>query len=164
MDELPQQVPITAHSSVEPLRIPGESPAYHCSDPSGDIFRIDRLDFIPTNPRHFITSTGDVPWLNITGSINGRPELEPMYFSPLCDVDVFQYAEIPIPGSDEKAALGLHRSCPPSIQDGYAVISSPPIPLRPDMVPTGKWEVRAEAQTQDRRRIFCVKASFDVTF
>jgi hypothetical protein len=45
-NDLAQQVVITTLPKV-----PGESPAYYCSDPSDDIFRIDRLDFIPTNPR-----------------------------------------------------------------------------------------------------------------
>jgi hypothetical protein len=112
---------------------------------------------------HFVTSTGDVPWLNITGSINGRPEREPMYYSPLCDVDVFQNVKMPVPGGDDETALGLHRSCPPGIQEGYAIISSPPLPLHPDMVPTGRWEVRAEAETRDGKGIFCVEGTFDVT-
>jgi hypothetical protein len=33
------------------LKVPGESPANYCSDPSNDIFEIRRLDFLPTNPR-----------------------------------------------------------------------------------------------------------------
>jgi hypothetical protein len=35
------------------LKVPGESPAYYCSDsdPSNDIFQIRDLDFLPTNPR-----------------------------------------------------------------------------------------------------------------
>jgi hypothetical protein len=33
------------------LKVPGESPANYCSDPVNDIFKIRRLDFLPTNPR-----------------------------------------------------------------------------------------------------------------
>ncbi|KAI1375832.1 hypothetical protein F4677DRAFT_445994 [Hypoxylon crocopeplum] len=170
-----QQIPIAyTRPASDPLRVPGESPAYYCSDPSSDIFQITRLDFIPTNPTigyyltarlvgYFSSSTGDVPWLNITGSINGRQELEPVYNSPLCDIDVFQEMSLPIPGGNDTTPLGMHRSCPPSIQEGYAVVSSPPVPLHPQMVPVGRYELRAEAKTQNGRRIFCVEGSFDVT-
>jgi len=111
----------------------------------------------------FVSPTGDVPWLNITGSVNGRQELGPLYDSPLCDIDVFQQMTAPRPGGDGETPLGLHRSCPSGIKEGYAEVSSPPMPLRPDMVPTGRYELRAEAKTQDGRRIFCVEGSFDIT-
>jgi hypothetical protein len=111
---------------------------------------------------HFMSATGDVPWLNIMGAINGRPELGPMYYSPLCDIDVFQDVFVPRP-DHENYPIGQHRSCPPSIHPGYAKISSPPIPLYPFAAPVGEWEVRAEATTQDGRRIFCVEGTFNVT-
>jgi hypothetical protein len=111
----------------------------------------------------FTSATGDVPWLNVTGSVNGREELEPFYYSPLCDIDVFQEISVPRPEGDHKQVVGSHRSCPPAIEKGYAEIWSPPMPLNPLMVPEGKYEVRAEATTQDGRRIFCVEGSFDVT-
>ena len=38
-------------SSDNRTKVPGQSPAYHCSSPSHDVFSIRRLDFIPTNPR-----------------------------------------------------------------------------------------------------------------
>ena len=92
-----------------------------------------------------------------------------MYFSPLCDIDVFQEILVPYPGQDEDAGQDagpevprMHRSCPPAIQEGYAEILSPPIPLGWP-VPEGEWEVRAEAMTQDRKRIFCVQGTFNVT-
>ena len=31
--------------------IPGDSPAYYCSNPSNDIFQIRRFDFVPKNVR-----------------------------------------------------------------------------------------------------------------
>lgn len=39
--ELTQQI-ATMHPSLtsNPLKVPGESPAYYCSDPSDDIFKI----------------------------------------------------------------------------------------------------------------------------
>jgi hypothetical protein len=47
-----KQVAMTSSSPTsDRLKVPGESPAYYCSDPSDDIFQIDHLDFIPTNPR-----------------------------------------------------------------------------------------------------------------
>ncbi|KAL8724613.1 MAG: hypothetical protein Q9181_006753 [Wetmoreana brouardii] len=192
--------------SLNRIKVPGESPAYHCANPSDDLFNVSRLDFIPTNPRmyvqcpfssshirlilipirnsffsslivqsisgyylttrfigKFISSTGDVPWLNITGSINGHPEREPLYYSPLCDIDVFQEIIVQSPAGDYHKKPSFHRSCPPSIQGGYAVVSSPPVPLTPQTVPEGRYQVRAEAMTQDGRRIFCVEGSFDVT-
>lgn len=48
---LGQQTPTVATSALNAFKVPGESPAYHCSDPSNDIFQIRRLDFIPTNVR-----------------------------------------------------------------------------------------------------------------
>lgn len=118
----------------------------------------------------FTSSTGDFPWLNITGSVNGRPEREPLYYSPLCDIDVFQEISVPTPGSDDKFDQNadtepprMHRACPRAIQKGYVVVSSPPMPLTPQTVPEGKYELRAEAMTQDGKRIFCVEGSFDVT-
>ncbi len=111
----------------------------------------------------FVSSTGDVSWLNITGSINGRLEREPLYYSPLCDIDVFQAITVQSPAGDYDETPRFHRSCPPSIQEGYALVSSPPMPLSPQTVPEGRYEVRADAMTQDGRRIFCVEGSFYVT-
>lgn len=112
---------------------------------------------------NFVSSTGEVPWLNITGSINGRLEREPLYYSPLCDIDVFQPITVQSPAGDYDKKPRFHRSCPPSIQEGHALVSSPPMLLSPQTVPEGRYEVRAEAMTQDGRRIFCVEGSFDVT-
>lgn len=42
-------------------------------------------------------------------------------------------------------------------------MKSPAMPLSPQEVPEGLWEVRAEATTKDGRRIFCVEGSFNVT-
>lgn len=86
-----------------------------------------------------------------------------MYYSPLCDIDVIQEITIQSPAGDYDKEPRSHRSCPPSIEKGYAVISSPPMPLTPQTVPEGRYEVRAEAVTQDGRIIFCVEGSFDVT-
>ena len=113
----------------------------------------------------FNSNTGDFPWLNITGSINGRRELEPLYNSLLCDIDVFQEFSVPRPGGDNELSgePRMHRACPPKIGKGYAVVSSPPMPLTPQTVPQGKYNLRAEATTQDGKRIFCVEGSFDIT-
>ena len=116
----------------------------------------------------FTSSTGDFPWLNITGSINGRRELEPLYNSLLCDIDVFQEISVPRPRGHDDELLHdepprMHRACPPDIAKGYAVVSSPPMPLTPQTVPEGKYDLRAEAMTQDGKRIFCVEGRFDVT-
>ena len=46
-----QQTPTIATSTLNAIKVPGESPAYYCSDPSNDIFQIGRFDFIPTNVR-----------------------------------------------------------------------------------------------------------------
>ena len=48
---LSQQTPTIATSTLNAIKVPGESPAYYCSDPSNDIFQIRRFDFIPTNVR-----------------------------------------------------------------------------------------------------------------
>ena len=48
---LSQQTSTTATSTFNAIKVPGESPAYYCSDPSDDIFQIRRFDFIPTNVR-----------------------------------------------------------------------------------------------------------------
>lgn len=111
---------------------------------------------------YFTAETGDVPWLNITGSVNGRDELGPVYDAPLCDINVFQKVLVPRPGGGHEGEYRQHRSCPPGIQKGYATISSPPIPLYPEAFPVGRYDLRAEALTQDGRRIFCVKGEFDV--
>lgn len=117
----------------------------------------------------FTSTTGANPWLNITGSINGRQELSPLYSAPLCDIDVFQELSMPTPtpSVDPSHWSGgeprLHRACPPEIGVGYAVVSSPPMPLTPQTVPEGKYDLRAEAMTLDGRRIFCVQGTFDVT-
>lgn len=73
----------------------------------------------------------------------------------------------PTPGVDRSHWSGgeprLHRACPLEIGVGYAVMSSPPMPLTPQTVPEGKYDLRAEATTQEGRRIFCVQGTFDVT-
>lgn len=109
----------------------------------------------------FKSDTGDVPWLNIPGSINYRPELSPMYDAPLCDLDVFQDISVPRPG-DGPTADGSHRSCPPSIHKGPGKIQSPPIPIVELELPRGRYKMRAEAMTQDERRIFCTEGEFDI--
>ena len=72
---------------------------------------------------------------------------------------------MPRPGGKHgnHAAPSMHRACPPDIEKGYAVVSSPPMPLSPDEVPVGEYEIRAEAITQDGKRIFCVEGIFNVT-
>lgn len=87
------------------------------------------------------------------------------FYGPLCDIDVFQEIQVPIP---DKLGGGttppeMFRSCPSGIKQGYAVITSWPIPLFPGYVPVGWYEARAEAITQDGRRIFCVEGTFEVT-
>ena len=57
----------------------------------------------------------------------------------------------------------LHRACPPEIGVGYAVVSSPPMPLTPLTAVEGKYDLRAEAMTLEGQRIFCVQGTFDVT-
>ena len=117
----------------------------------------------------FTSTTGENPWLNITGSINGRQELSPLYNAPLCDIDVFQKLSMhtPTPGVEpshrSREEPRLHRACPPEIGVGYAVVSSPPMPLTPQTVPEGKYDLRAEAMTQEGKRIFCVQGAFNVT-
>ncbi|KAK0514083.1 hypothetical protein JMJ35_003805 [Cladonia borealis] len=82
----------------------------------------------------FTSPTGPNPWLNVTGSINNRQELSPLYSASLCDIDVFQFISMPTPtpGVDPGDWGGrtprLHRSCPPEIGVGWAMVSSPPIP------------------------------------
>lgn len=51
----PTQQIITAASlsTLNRIKVPGESPAYFCSDPSHDLFKIRRFDFIPINPRMY---------------------------------------------------------------------------------------------------------------
>ena len=47
-----EQAPAMYPSSpLNALKVPGESPAYYCADPSHDIFQIRRFDFTPTNVR-----------------------------------------------------------------------------------------------------------------
>ena len=47
-----QMVSIDALQSPDNrTKVPGQSPAYHCSNPTDDVFKIRQLDFIPTNPR-----------------------------------------------------------------------------------------------------------------
>ncbi len=73
----------------------------------------------------------------------------------------------PTPGVDPPHWGGreprLHRACPPEIGVGYAVVSSPPIPLTPLTAVVGKYDLRAEAMTLEGRRIFCIQGMFDVT-
>ena len=45
------QSPTAATSTLNAIKVPGESPAYYCSDPSNDLFQIRDFDFIPTNVR-----------------------------------------------------------------------------------------------------------------
>ncbi len=47
----------------------------------------------------FNSINGDFPWLDITGTINGRRELEPLYNAPLCDIDVFAAYAVDAAGS-----------------------------------------------------------------
>ena len=93
-----------------------------------------------------------------------------MYFSPLCDIDFSQKISVPNPGSDDDFHKDagtelprLHRACPLAIRNGYAVVSSPPLPLTALTVPERKFEVQAEATTQDGKSIFCVERSFNIT-
>ena len=64
---------------------------------------------------------------------------------------------------EHNAASLMHRACPPDIDKGYAVMSSPPMPLSPDEVPVDTYKLRAEAITQDGKRIFCIEGTFNVT-
>lgn len=86
-----------------------------------------------------------------------------MYDSPLCDINVHQFITLPRPTGDKKDIFGMHRSCPPAIEKGYAEITSPAIPLYPFMDLLGEWKLRAEATTQKGEIIFCVEGTFDVT-
>ncbi|KAK7946243.1 Phosphatidylglycerol/phosphatidylinositol transfer protein [Apiospora aurea] len=106
-------------------------------------------------------TSGDVPWLNITATVNGRG-LGTMFYMPQCDLNLFQKVSLPLPpggGGDgyQETPVEMHRVCPSGIRKGYAEISSPPVLLYPEFVPIGKWEVRAEATTREGRRIFCVE-------
>ena len=110
LSKIPTQqiLPTYSSSTSNPLKVPGESPAYYCSDPCDDLYQIRRFYFTSINVRMYVphthasktptpltptsfrvsttsqpvpsapctASTGDFPWLNITGSINGRPALE----------------------------------------------------------------------------------------
>ena len=73
----------------------------------------------------------------------------------------------PTPGVDPGDWGGrtprLHRSCPPEIGVGWAMVSSPPIPLTPLTAVEGRYELKAEAMTGEGERIFCVEGGFDVT-
>lgn len=81
-------------------------------------------------------------------------------------MDEFQEISAPRPrGGDElDDEPRIHRACPPDIKKGYAVVGSPPMPLSPQRVPWGKYNIRVEAMTQGGKRIFCVEAqgSFDI--
>ncbi|KAM7212920.1 hypothetical protein V8F06_011675 [Rhypophila decipiens] len=180
-----RQVPITPSlsefaSSNHGQKVPGESPAYFCpdSDPADNIFNVTRLDFLPTNPRvgfyqkvrligHFVSPTGDVPWMTVNTTYLDKdlPGNNPFFWGPLCDIDVLQEISVPIPDSEGggETRADLHRSCPEGIREGYAVLTSWPIPLFPGFVPTGRFHAKAEAITQDGRRIFCVEGTFEVT-
>ena len=80
-------------------------------------------------------------------------------------MDEFQESSAPRPrGGDElDDRPRMHRACPPDIKNGYAVVSSPPMPLSPQTVPWGKYNIRVEAMTQGGKRILCVEGSFDIT-
>jgi hypothetical protein len=57
-----------SNSNSNSLKVPGESPANYCSDPSNDLFQIRRLDFLPTNPRMYVYISHTLalvptPWL-----------------------------------------------------------------------------------------------------
>ena len=108
----------------------------------------------------FLYST---PWLHVTVSINGRPEREPHFYSALSDIDVFQEIVVQSPADDDDKKLSFHRSCPLSIQEGYAVVSSPPMPSTPQTVVEERYVLRAETVTQDWGRIFCIEESFEIT-
>lgn len=55
-------------------------------------------------------------------------------------------------------------ACLPSIREGHALLSWPPMPLNPPTALEGRSEVRVETTTtQDRRRILCTEGGFDVT-
>jgi hypothetical protein len=117
---------------------------------------------------NFTSKTGANPWLNVTGTINSRQQLSPLYNAALCDIDVWQDLTLPTPtpGVDPPHYGNMsreHRSCPPEIRVGYAVVESPPMPLYPQQVPEGKWDLRAEATTQEGKRIFCIQGTFNVT-
>ncbi|KAK8023732.1 Phosphatidylglycerol/phosphatidylinositol transfer protein [Apiospora rasikravindrae] len=113
---------------------------------------------------NFTTTTGDVPWLNITATVNGRSRGgEPMFMLPLCDLNVFQKVSLPLPSGTGSTPAEMHRACPSDIQRGYAEISSPTLLLYPEFVPIGKWKVRAEATTLEGRRVFCVEGEFLVS-
>ncbi len=86
-----------------------------------------------------------------------------MYYSPLCDIDVFQEIIVQSPAGDYDKTPRLQRSCPPTIEAGYAIVSSPPMPLTTLTAPEGRYKVRVEAITKDGRMIFCVEGDFDVT-
>ena len=106
--------------------------------------------------------------INIIKSTNERFKLKFLLNSSLCDINVFSKISVSRPEDDHEhndhdAEVRTHRSCPPNIQKGYAVVSSPPLPLSPQTVREGKYELRAEARTQGGKRIFCVEGSFDVT-
>ncbi|KAK8104606.1 Phosphatidylglycerol/phosphatidylinositol transfer protein [Apiospora kogelbergensis] len=118
-----KQYPMAIPSTSKDLKVPGHSPAYYCEDPSDDLFQISSFEFSPTRPRigyyldiyfwgYFTAETGDVPWLNITGSVNGRDELGPVYDAPLCDINVFQKVLVPRPGGGHEGEYRQHRSCP----------------------------------------------------
>ena len=58
--QLTPEAPATYPSStLNSLKVPGESPAYYCSDPTDDIFQIRRFDFIPTNVRMYVLHSGN---------------------------------------------------------------------------------------------------------
>lgn len=103
--------------------------------------------------------------VNATYLDEDLPDNNPFFYGPLCDIDVFQKIQVPIP---DKLGGGMtpkemFRSCPSGIREGDAVITSWPIPLWPEYVPVGWYKAKAEAVTQDGRRIFCVEGTFEVT-
>lgn len=72
----------------------------------------------------------------------------------------------PTPGVDPPYWGGreprLHRARPPEMGFGYAVVSSPPMPLTPLTAVEGKYDLHAEAMTQEGQRISCIQDTFNV--
>ena len=52
---LNQPSPTLATSTLNAIKVPGQSPAYYCSDPTTDLFQTRDFDFIPTSVRTRVT-------------------------------------------------------------------------------------------------------------